>query len=160
MRIMRPTSVDLLELAANMTADERVQFCALHGTEEYDADMAAQSFIAMPGHKFVLVDDAGTPLVGGGYVEIGPGEWQSWMVGTEAAWRDSPLAITRAVRKVMRAMFDGGARRLQTHARIDREKAHAWYEKGLGMTCEGVRRMHYLDGTDAIVFSRVARDVL
>lgn len=156
MKLVKPTVLDLGRLALEMRDDERRQFCALNGLREFDPDLAAQYFVALPGEKFCLLDDDGNPVAAGGYVPSGPGVWQSWMVGTEEGWTFHWRAITKAVRKVMTAMFKDGARRLETEAMADRVEAHRWYVKGLGMTQEGVHPARYADGSTAVSFGRIA----
>lgn len=155
MKLVQPTVLDLGRLALEMRDDEKRQFCALNGAAEYDADEAARYFITLPGEKFCLLDDDDAPVAAGGYIHKGGGVWQSWMVGTEEGWTFHWRAITKAVRKVMQAMFTDGARRLETEAMADRVDAHRWYVKGLGMTQEGVHPARYADGSAAISFGRV-----
>lgn len=155
MKLVQPTVLDLGVLALDMREDERRQWCAITGAAEYDADLAAQNFISAPGVKFCLLDDDGRPVAAGGYIDKGFGVWQSWMVGTDVGWEKHWRTITKEVRKVMQAMFDGGARRLETEAMEDRRAAHVWYVRSLGMRREGVHLGKYADGSTAVSFGRV-----
>ena len=73
MNIVKPTVLDFGRLALEMRDDERIQFCALNGLDEYDADLAAQYFIGLPGEKFCVLDGEGNPVAAGGYVSKGGG---------------------------------------------------------------------------------------
>lgn len=143
-------------LCERMRPDEVEQYLALTAAETYDPDTAARGFMNMPGFKFTLLDSEGLPAAAGGYEEILPGIWQSWMVGTCEGWAGNWRAMTKACRWAMDGLFEQGARRLQTSALASRTKAIEWYERGLGLEREGTWRRFGAHGEDVAIFSRIA----
>jgi hypothetical protein len=142
----------------HMRADEVDQYRAVSGAVDYRPDDAAAVFIAMPGHKFTVIGADGLPAACGGYQEVMPGVWQSWMVGTEPGWKTNWRAITKACRWVMEGLFAMDARRLQTNSLASRTQAIEWYERGLGLVREGTWREFGAQGQDFACFSRVRAD--
>lgn len=155
MKMVTPTILDLTKLAYTLRGDEKRQWEAVTGLA-YDPELAAANFVATPGVKFCLLDDDGNPVAAGGYTDMGHGVWKSWMVGTQEGWDNHWRTITKNVRKVMDAMFAGGARRLETEAAADRKAAHVWYVRSLKMKMEGVHVAKYADGSDMVSFGRTA----
>lgn len=146
----------LVYLAHRMRADEIDQYLALTGAERYDPDVAVRGFINIPGPaKFTVVDRSGAPVVAGGFEEVIPGVWQSWMVGTDEGWAENWRSITKATRWLMDELLAGGARRLQTTALANREAAIHWYTNGLGMHQEGRWKNYGRNGEDVVQFARL-----
>ena len=150
----------LLYLCDRMRDDEIEQHRAIVGGGEFNPDAAAIGLMAIPGAiKFTLVDDDSLPLAAGGWHEVFPGVWQSWMVGTQPAWEKHWRSITKGCRWVMDGLFQqAGARRLQTNALASRTQAIEWYERSLGMKREGTWRGFGINGEDVALFSRVRGD--
>lgn len=145
--------LDLLRLCFDLRGEEVEQYLAVSFADTYDHERAAIAFYSRPGPKFCIEVD-NRPVCAGGYEEVAPGVWQSWMVGTDASWREHGLAITRASRWVMGRMFDVyGARRLQTNGLAERSLACEWYERGLKMKPEGVWRAFGRNGEDVAAYS-------
>lgn len=145
----------IVYLCDRMRRDEVVQYEALTGFP-YDPEVAAQGFINLPGIKFTVVGPDGYPAASGGYHEIIPAVWQSWMVGSEEGWKTSWRAITKASRWVIEGLFAGGARRLQTTALASRTCAIEWYTRSLGLKYEGTHKCFGAHGEDVVAFARVA----
>lgn len=145
----------IVYLCANMRADEIVQYEALTGYK-FDPEVAAAHMIALPGLKFTVVGPDSIPAAAGGYHEIIPGVWQSWMVGTEEGWRTSWRSITKATLWLIEGLLEQGARRLQTTALESRVQACEWYTRALGLKMEGVHRAFGANGEDVLAFSRIA----
>lgn len=156
-RIVAPEVEDIGYLSRRMRADEIEQWLALTGFKAYDPNRAAASIIATMGEvSFCLIDRAGSPIVAGGYEEVRPGVWQSWMVGTEDSWAKHWRAITKYAKSTMTTLLQSDrAHRVQTHALASRKAAHVWYARGLGMTYEGTHRAYFADGQDAVCYARV-----
>lgn len=156
-RLVPPLLGDIIRLSREMREDERAQWCALNGFDEYDPEVAAQSIIAtLSPVSFALVDGQGFPIVVGGFDEVRRGVWQSWMIGTDAGWAKHWRAITRASRSSMDTLLASDrAHRIQTHALASRAAAHGWYRRGLGMTFEGTQRRYFANGEDAVCYVRI-----
>jgi hypothetical protein len=154
MRLVTPTMLDLLRLAAAARPDEIAQYEALVG-EKWNVDQVANGHFNRSGVKFTLVDDSDNPIVAGGYDMVGPQVWQSWMIGTSASWDAHWRSITKATRFLMDDLLANGARRLQTSALADRAMACKWYVKGLKMTPEGIMRGYGVNGEDVATFARL-----
>lgn len=148
----------LYYLCERMRPDEIEQFVALVGLERYDWQLAARNFASKPGMKFTLLDNAGLPAAAGGYEEVAPGVWQSWMVGTPEGWAEQWRSMTKAVRWLMAGMFEMGARRLQTNCIASRTKAMEWYERGLGLQLEGTWRKFASNGDDVACYAKIRED--
>jgi hypothetical protein len=148
-------NVDFIILCDRMRPDEIEQYLALTGAKDYSPEVAARGFINMPGFKFSLVSEAGEVGCAGGFHEIIPGVWQSWMVGSVESWERDWRTITKGCRWVMDGLLAQGARRLQTTALASRAKAIEWYERGLGMQREGTWRNYGANGEDVACFARV-----
>lgn len=149
---------DLLYLCREMRDDEIEQYLAITNAPSYNYRAAALGMMNIPGIKFTLLDDDNLPVVAGGYEEIAPGVFQSWMVGTNAGWAKHWRSITKHTRQVMDLLIECGARRLQTNALASRSLAREWYERGLKMQFEGVMRKYTADGRDLVLYSRIAED--
>ena len=144
-------------LCANARADEIVQYEALTG-RDYDADEAAVGFY-MAGPWRIAATDGEKPIAAGGYQEITPGVFQSWMVGTQEGWDTHWRTIHRITRFLIQQMEDSGrVRRFQTNALASRTRACAWYER-LGMTYEGTMRGMGVGGEDVAMYGRVVDNV-
>jgi hypothetical protein len=158
MKIMRPTLIDLLQLAAQARDDERAQYEALVG-EPWHAENVAHHLYGRIGHKFGLYGDDGTPIAVGGWDPVLDGVWQAWMIGSDEGWTRHWFPITRAARRVMRTLFNSdGARRLQVNVLESRVKACEWYVRGLGMTHEGTMRGFGVNGENVATFARLKED--
>ncbi len=147
----------LLYLCECMREEEREQYVALTCAEQYDPDVAARGFIntAANGFAITALCQDNTPAVAGGYEEILPGVWQSWMVGTERGWAEQWRSITKGSRWLADRLFQLGARRVQTVTLATRTQAIEWFERGLGLKPEGIWRGYGRDGQDVAAFSRV-----
>jgi hypothetical protein len=157
MIVAKPTMVDLLRLAASARPDEIAQYESLLG-RAWNVDDVANDHYNRGGVKFALIDPAtDIAVVAGGYEMIGPQVWQSWMIGTMDAWGKHWFKITRETRRVMDALFDSGARRLQTCAVASRTEACDWYMRGLGMQPEGTMRGYGINGEDVAMFSKLKK---
>lgn len=153
MNLYEPTLMDILMLCSNARPDEIEQYEALIGP--WDMDDAANGFYNRAGIKFSLVNDDNISICAGGWDEIIPGVWQSWMVGTEQYWERYWRSITKYSLRTMQGLFDMGARRLQTNALASRTKACEWYMRGLKMHPEGVCKSFGLGGEDMATFVRL-----
>lgn len=147
--------VHLLYLCERMRPDEIEQYLALTMGKEYHPDTAAIGFANTPGIKFTLLGPDGYPAASGGYEEVLPGVWQSWMVGSTEGWETSWRGLTKATRWLMDGLFELGARRLQTSALASRTRALEWYERGLLMQREGTLRNFGANGEDVAMYARV-----
>ena len=149
----------IVYLCGVMRPDEIEQYLALTGADKYDPDVAARGFINTQGMKFTVLMNDNTPAAAGGFEEVIPGVWQSWMVGSEAGWAEQWRSLTKATRWLMDGLFEMGARRLQTTALASRAGAIDWYTRkkgGLGMSYEGTWRRFGRNGEDVACFARIA----
>jgi hypothetical protein len=133
-----PCTVDHLRyIAGRARPDEKAQI--EHFTaEKYQPDAVAkmlESYLKQ-GPCYTLVGPDSLPVMAGGYVCLGDQIWQSWMIGTTQGWEKNWLSITRAARWMIEAMFQIGAKRLETYVMPGREKAVEWYTRSLGLERE------------------------
>jgi hypothetical protein len=155
-RLGVPLVDDFAHLARHLRDDERAQYLALTGLEEYVPDVAARAFTASPGRQFVMIDRQGMPVLAGGFCPVRRGVFEGWLVGSPEGWSSYWRAMTKVCRGLMDDLLDaGGAHRIETFALASRTAAHEWYERSLLMQREGVLRGYFADGQDAIVFARV-----
>ena len=145
-------------LCDRMRPDEIEQYIALTHAKVYDPEVAAAGFINTPGLKFTVIGKDMLPTASGGYQEVAPGVWQSWMVGSIDGWEREWRSMTKATRWLMGGLFEMGARRLQTNALASRTRAIDWYERSLGLVREGTWRQYGANGEDVALFSRVRGD--
>jgi len=131
----------LVYLCEDMRAAERAQFVAITGAPAYNPDTAAHCFVntwARSGAFSVTAVRAnGLPAAAGGFEQVAPGEWQSWMLGTEEGWAEQWRSLTKASRWLLDRLFDAGAQRVRTIALTDRCKALEWFARSLGMAPDG-----------------------
>jgi hypothetical protein len=154
----------LVYLVENMRADEIEQYMALSGADEYRQDVVISTMLGLmlagPAFTVLAPDEQGRvlPISAGGYTQVIPGVWNSWMVGTQTGWEKFWRRITIGTRWVMDFMFEQmGARRLQTNALVSRDAACWWYQKSLKMAPEGVWVAFGKNGEDVACFARVAK---
>lgn len=145
----------LIYICERMREDEIAQYIVLSGHREYDPEFAAREFMNLPGHKFTIIGPDGYPAASGGYHEVFPGVWQSWMAGTQQGWDTNWRSLTKGCRWLMDCLFDHGARRLQTTALASRTKAIQWYIDGLKMRQSGVMTAFGINGEDVAMFERI-----
>lgn len=151
----RPLVEDWSHLARNMRPDEEAQFLAITGFDCYDAQQAARAMIATQGPTWAMIGADGRPMFGGGFEPERPGVANAWFVGSLAAWDAYWRSITKVCRRLMAATFESGeVGRIQVYALESREKAHLWYERGLGMKREGRHPHFYANGETAVSFAR------
>lgn len=145
----------LVYLAQQMRQDERDQYVAMTCADEYRPDVAARGFIntSATGYAFTVLMRSGMPAMAGGYEEVLPGVWQSWMVGTEQGWAEQWRSATKATRWLMNGLFLSGARRLQTISLASRKHAIEWFERSLLLRPEGLWRCYGRDGEDVSAFA-------
>lgn len=155
-RLSAPLIEDFAYLAKRMRRDEIEQFLAYSGLTEYVPDIAARAFALTPGRSFVLVGPDDLPVLAGGFQPLTGGVYDGWMVGTDAGWEKHWRAITKTGRRLMDMMFADGAHRIQIASLASRTAAHAWYERSLHMTREGVLKRYCADGQDAVMFARTS----
>jgi len=139
-----------------MRPDEIEQYVALTNADFFDPDVAARGLMNIPGVKFTLAARDGFPIVSGGYQEVNPGVWLSWMVGSMDGWDKHWRSITKATRWLMDGLLAEGARRLETVVLSSRTKTIEWYERSLGMEFEGKKRAYCRDGQDLSMYVRLA----
>lgn len=136
--VVPATNEQILYLVRHMRADEIAQFEAFFG--KWDIQQAGRFFITKPEPRFALVGKDNLPVVAGGYEEVQPDIWQSWMLGTTEGWQSQWRTITKASRWYMGELIRAGARRLQTNVLSTRMDTCEWYARGLGLKLEGVHR--------------------
>lgn len=157
--IRKCTLADLWLVCSNMRPDEIEQTLALNFMDEYDHEAVALSIANQPGPKIAIADEDGRAYLCGGADEVSPGVFEGWMVGTMAGWEQHGRHITTVSLWFMERLFrDYGAHRLQVTALVNREQACRWYEHGLRMQADGVRRGFGKNGEDCIEFSRLRAD--
>ena len=151
--VVAPKLEALLYLCQRARPDEVEQYEALT-FGEYDPEAAATAFWRAGKWALAVAHPDGRPAAAGGYEEVAPGVWQSWMVGTPDGWREMWVDIHRATRYLTEALVDSGlARRLQTNVLAKRSEARAWYER-LGLIYEGTMVGFAAGGEDVAFYGR------
>lgn len=153
-RISVPLVQDFAYLAARMRPDEIEQYCAFTGADSYSPNAAATSYVMSAGLAYALVGRDGLPVAVGWFEQLRPGVWSTTGIGTMGGWAKHWRAITKESRRRMQALFDNGAHRIQIISLASRTAAHGWYERGLGMQCEGVLRGYAANGADAVIHAK------
>jgi hypothetical protein len=147
----KATLIQFLQVCNNMPEDERDQYEAFSG-RKYDVQEAALGFANRSGPNWVLC--AGDqPLCIAGFDYIRPGVWQDWMITTPDCWGPYWRSVTKHTKRVMDAMLETEAHRLQCVSLRSRIQAHKWY-RVLGLKQDGILPGYGADGQDAILFSR------
>lgn len=149
----------LVYLSDRMREDEKAQFLAITGFDEFSSDAAIGWLMDVSqrsqGFAFTVLCDDNLPAAAGGFHPIGAGVWQAWMAGTEQGWAEQWRSMTKATRWLMERIFETGAHRMQTSAITSRVKAIEWFERSLGFKPEGVFRHYGIRGEDIANFSRL-----
>ena len=96
--VITPSLTVLTYLCERARPDEIEQFVALTHSDEYDPEVAAGGFWRAGKWAMAVAHPNGEPAAAGGYEQVAPGVWQSWMVGTEKGWREMWVDIHRATR--------------------------------------------------------------
>lgn len=152
--VVQPKLEALLYLCQRARPDEIDQYAALT-FQPYDPEAAATAFWRAGKWSLAVAHPDGRPAAAGGYEEVAPGVWQSWMVGTPEGWQEMWVDIHRATRYLTEALVDSGlARRLQTNVLAKRTEARQWYER-LGLSYEGTMRGFANGGEDVAFYGRV-----
>jgi hypothetical protein len=157
-RIGSPLLGDFDLVAMDMREDERLQWLATVGRTHYSPTLCARTLVALEGPQFVLVGADSRPLVLGGFEPVRPGVDRGWMAATSSSWDRCWFALTREARRLMRHRFAEGVHRIEAVALASRTRTAEWFERGLGMTREGVLRGYVADGQDAVIYSRTRED--
>lgn len=158
-RLERASLCDLIELCAQMRQDERDQYVALTGATGFDFERAANAMYNTPGHRFLLVSGSDERLAVGGFEDVRPGVWRSWLVGTPNAWEKHWRSITEASRYVAECLFEDGAHRIEDYMLAERKDAGLWCKNGLGMQLDGIMPNYAADGRDVAVYSRTRKQI-
>ena len=150
------TLLHLLYLCERMREDERAQYLALTGGVEFNPETAAVGFFNPPGLKFTVLGPDKMPAAAGGAEPIGPGVWQTWMVGSHDGWSSVWRSLTRAAAWLVGGLLEqDDVRRVQATCLCTRKSAAQWFEKALGMQPEGVWRKFGRNGEDVALYARV-----
>jgi len=148
-----PNVCDLLPVCFDLAPDERDQYEALFGKPYVPEEVAATLCLQEGPSWFVSLNDQ--PLAAAGFTMIRPKVYDCWMLATPAVWAHHKV-LTAYVDQAMSAMLETGtAHRLQCIALASRLRAHAWYQRCIGLAPEGTLRGYGCRGEDAILFSRV-----
>lgn len=145
---------DLLRVCGNLRAEEIEQNIALSDVDVLDPVELAIQHWQLSGIKVTIMKDD-QPLVCAGWIETSKGVWTSWMCGTQYAWDNHGVSITRISRRVMAMLIDSGAKRLEGSCLEKRVKVCHWFQKGLKMQLEGVRRAAGKNGENLAEFAMI-----
>lgn len=149
----------IVYLVQHMREDERAQFIALSGLDEFNEDAAVRWFIdaAFQSGLFAItvLQDDNLPAAAGGFQPAGTGVRQAWMLGTADGWSQQWRSLTKATCWLIDRIFEGDHHRVQTSAITSRERAIEWFERSLGFKPEGVWRHYGIRGEDIAHFSRL-----
>lgn len=148
---MNPSLEDICYVADNMRQDEIEQHLSITGkTEYYPNEFVARVLDFMGEIRFGMYDNDGVPYCIGGYTEVSPMVWQTWMMGTQEGWEKNWRSITKLSKRTMDNLLDSPiCHRIQCYSLHSRHKTHEWYRRGLGMEFEGIRYKRFADGQNA-----------
>lgn len=153
------SAADVVTLAHQIRPDEMAQMCALRGWDAYDPEAAARWIISsLSSQSWSLVGRDGLAFMVGGLDLVRPGVCECWAIATESAWEKHWKVMTMQCRRQIRRALAGGAHRVSTVALASRTAAHEWYERGLGMSSEGVRTAYFANGADGVEFAITRRN--
>lgn len=153
--LMGPAALSDIEFVAlQMRADERAQWCANTGRDQYDPWLCARTLALQEGPQFTLLDPDGLVIAVGGFTPQRPKVYQTWAAATEGSWDTYWPDITAHCRQLMDNLFADGAQRIETIALASRIDAARWYRKGLRQQFEGNLRRYFADGQDAVLYAR------
>lgn len=158
-RLETLTLRDLIVLCAQMRPDEIDQYMALTGAAAFNFEIAAYGLFGTPGKRFLLVNSDDQILAAGGFQEVRPRVWRSWLIGTDAAWTDHWRSITEASRFVAECLFEDGAQRIEDYMLAERTDSAKWCVDGLRMRLDGVLPNYASDGRDVAVYSRTIKQI-
>jgi hypothetical protein len=147
-----PSVTEFLMVLSRLPEDEIEQYEAFTG-ETFNFERVASIYSLREGPSWVVVIDD-RPRVIAGFDQLRPGVWQDWMFSTTEVWTDYWRTVTKVARRVMDAMVDQGAHRLQCVSLASRIHAHRWY-RPLGLQLEGTLRGFGVNGEDALMFARL-----
>lgn len=147
-----PKLVDFMHVCYQLPQDEIEQYEAFSG-EKFDPDAVAAVYSLRPGPAWVLTADD-KPIVIAGFDRIRPGVWQDWLLSTPVAWEKYWRGVTKYCCRVMDAMLQSEAHRLQCVSLASRIHAHRWY-RPLGLKLEGTLHGYGVNGEDAYMFARL-----
>lgn len=156
LRLADPVLEDFVHVTRYMRADEREQWLALTGADEYRSNTLALAAANTPGHRWALIDADNRPVLIGGFEELRPGVWECWQMSTAESWAKHWRAFTKITRRMIRWALANGAHRVQTVALATRQAAHQWYERALGLRCEGRLAGYFATGADGLMYARTA----
>ena len=142
-------------ICRDLPQDERAQYEALNGSA-YDADELAAIMLLIGGPKWtILAGEADEPIAAGGYTQERPGVWRSWMLARPSCWTQYAEEVTSICNGAMEMMFsDFKAHRLETTCLASRAKARRWYERHLGLQCEGIMRAAGVGKQDVAIYAK------
>lgn len=155
LNVVDSPSLDIYALICrDLPTDERRQYEALNGSK-YDADELAAVMMLINGPKWAIVTaDTAEPLAAGGYTLQSGGVWRSWMLARNVCWEKYAEEVTNICTGIMEMMFaDFNAHRLETVCLADRTRARRWYERHLGLQCEGIMRAAGVEKEDVALYA-------
>lgn len=155
--LISPTVGDILYIASRMREDEIEQFLAMTGLKEYDPDVMTKAVLGSMGNvSFVLLDNDAVPYCAGGFTQVLPMVWQTWMMGTPIGWEKNWRDITKYSRRMMDNLLKSGqANRIQCYSLRARTNAQLWYKRGLGMKFESHIEKLFADGQDGTCYVKI-----
>jgi hypothetical protein len=152
-RVRHTRDLDFYIIVLQLRENEIEQYAAFNDIEEWNPEVVARGFIAGPGIRFTLADEDDLPLVIGGFKEVSSGVWQSWMCGTDEAWKSHWREATKAARWLRDSLFKSGARRVFDTCLMKRTEAIRWITRSMGMSLEGVMKQLGKNGEDVGIFA-------
>lgn len=147
---------DFARVAYAMRPDEREQWCAFRGLDQYDPEACARDMLAHGPASWTLIDQQGQPFFVGGFTNQRPGVWTCWAAGTPDGWAKHWRTITRVCRSEIDILMADSAHRIEIISLAVRTETAEWYVRGLGMTEQALLRGYAADGRDAICYARTA----
>ena len=150
----RVSLINLLQVCLDLPADEREQFEAMTNSP-YSGEQLAAGLATMSGPKYVILDQDENALAVCGATQERHGVWRVWFLAREEAWLVAEEVTSIAVGLIQMMFHDYEAHRLEVVCLAKRSRARRWYERHLGLKCEGVMQKFCANGENAALYSAV-----
>lgn len=147
-----PNVLDFALLAMRCREDEKRQWCADTGRDQFDPDLCARSLARTDGPAWLLMSPGNEPWIAAGLEPVRPGVMRAWAIGTPEGWEKGWRSITKQGRRMLCEALGQGVRRIELVCLAEREAAHRWYAR-LGFRVEGRLSRFFADGSDGMMFA-------
>ena len=140
---------DILSVAARMRESDRREIFALMWERDGAEQIADHAFYLSRYRWVAYYNDKPAAVLG--VMEMWPGVWQVWMFGTDDFKKVGARLVAYCRPRILQAMSDLGAHRLEAKSMADHEEAH-WFLRRVGGKREGMLQRYGKGGEDFYVY--------